>query len=72
LPSYQPHDGLVAIDRTGRRRRVVQRVFAAAGFETRIVHPFVTKRYRQPVDTGNKTDDADLAACGWDSKAVRN
>jgi len=40
----------------------VQRAFAAAGFETRILHPFVTKQYRQPVDPGNKTDDADLAA----------
>jgi transposase len=40
----------------------VQRTFAAAGFETRIVHPFVTKQYRQPVDPGNKTDDTDLGA----------
>jgi len=55
-------DGLVAIERTGRYHRVVQRSFAAAGFETRILHPFVTKQYRQPVDPGNKTDDADLAA----------
>jgi hypothetical protein len=36
--------------------------FAAAGFETRIVHPFVTKQYRQPVDPSKKTDDTDLAA----------
>src|SRR5207302_762417 len=42
--------------------RVVQRTFAAAGFETRILHPFVTKQYRQPVDPGTKTDDTDLAA----------
>jgi transposase len=55
-------DGLVAIERTGRYHRLVQRTFAAAGFETRILHPFVTKQYRQPVDPGNKTDDADLAA----------
>ena len=54
-------DGLVAIERTGRYHRLVQRAFAAAGFETRIVHPFVTKQYRQPVDPGNKTDDTDLA-----------
>ena len=40
----------------------MQRAFAASGFETRILHPFVTKQYRQPVDPGNKTDDADLAA----------
>jgi len=59
---YQLRDGLVAIERTGRYHRVVQRTFAAAGFETRILHPSVTKQYRQPVDPGNKTDDADLGA----------
>jgi transposase len=58
----QLRDGLVAIERTGRYHRIVQRAFAAAGFETRILHPFVTKQYRQPVDPGNKTDDTDLAA----------
>lgn len=58
----QLRDGLVAIERTGRYHRVVQRTFAAAGFETRILHPFTTKQYRQPVDPGNKTDDTDLTA----------
>src|SRR5262245_51473145 len=60
--AHQLRDGLVAIERTGRYHRLVQRTFAAAGFETRILHPFVTKQYRQPVDPGNKTDDTDLAA----------
>jgi transposase len=55
-------DGIVAIERTGRYHRPVQHVFTTAGFETRILHPFVTKQYRQPVDPGNKTDDTDLAA----------
>jgi transposase len=59
---HQLRDGLVAIERTGRYHRIVQRTFAAAGFETRILHPFVTKQYRQPVDPGNKTDDTDLTA----------
>src|SRR6516164_5708361 len=59
---HQLRDGLVAIERTGRYHRHVQRTFVAAGFETRIVHPFVTKQYRQPVDPANKTDDADLCA----------
>lgn len=59
---HQLLDGLVAIERTGRYHRIVQRAFAAAGFETRILHPFVTKQYRQPVDPGNKTDDTDLSA----------
>jgi transposase len=59
---HQLRDGLVAIERTGRYHRIVQRAFSAAGFETRIVHPFTTKQYRQPVDPGHKTDDTDLAA----------
>jgi transposase len=60
--THELQDGLVAIERTGRYHRLVQRAFAAAGFETRIIHPFVTKQYRQPVDPGNKTDDTDLMA----------
>jgi transposase len=59
---HQLRDGVVTIERTGRYHRLVQRTFAAAGFETRILHPFVTKQYRQPVDPGYKTDDRDLAA----------
>jgi transposase len=59
---HQLLDGVVAIERTGRYHRIVQRAFAAAGFETRIVHAFVTKQYRQPIDPGIKTDDTDLAA----------
>jgi transposase len=59
---HQLRDGIVAIERTGRYHRIVQRHFAAAGFETRILHPFVTKQYRLPVDPGNKTDDTDLTA----------
>jgi transposase len=60
--THNIRDGLVAIERTGRYHRLVQRTFAAAGYETRILHPFVTKQYRQPVEPGNKTDDTDLAA----------
>jgi len=60
--THNIRDSLVAIERTGRYHRLVQRTFAAAGFETRILHPFVTKQYRQPVDPANKTDDTDLAA----------
>jgi transposase len=60
--AHDLRDGLVAIERTGRYHRLVQRAFAAAGFETRILHPFVTKQYRQAADPANKTDDTDLAA----------
>lgn len=55
-------DLLVAVERTGRYHGVVRDAFAAAGYETRIVHPFATKQFRQPRDPGNKTDDADLGA----------
>jgi transposase len=55
-------DLVVAIERTGEYHRPVQRAFRQAGFETRLVHPFTSKQYRQPADPGNKTDDTDLAA----------
>src|SRR5260370_25296955 len=56
------HDLLVAVERTGRYHRTVQRACAAAGFEVRIVHPFATKQFRQPSDPRYKTDDPDLVA----------
>jgi transposase len=55
-------DLVVAIERTGEYHRPVQHAFSQAGFETRLVHPFTSKQYRQPADPGNKTDDTDLAA----------
>jgi transposase len=55
-------DLVIAIERTGAYHRPVQRAFRHAGFETRLVHPFTSKQYRQPADPGNKTDDTDLAA----------
>jgi transposase len=55
-------DRVVVIERTGRYHLVVRRAFDAAGFETRIVHPYTTKQLRQPADPGNKTDNADLKA----------
>ena len=61
-PAPTSTTSIVAVERTGRYHRPVQRAFAAAGFEVRIVHPFATKQFRQPADPGNKTDDTDLAA----------
>jgi transposase len=55
-------DLIVAVERTGRYHHPVQRAFAAAGFEVRIVHPFATKQFRQASDPGIKTDDTDLSA----------
>jgi transposase len=62
IHDHDLRDLLVAIERTGRYHHTVRRAFAAAGFETRIVHPFATSRLRQPSDPGNKSDDTDLAA----------
>lgn len=55
-------DLIVALERTGNYHLAPQRAFAAAGFETRIVHPFATRQFRQPADPGNKTDHTDLLA----------
>jgi transposase len=55
-------DVLVAVERTGRYHHPIKRAFQAASFDVRIVHPFTTKRFRQPADPGTKTDDTDLAA----------
>jgi transposase len=55
-------DHIVSVERTGRYHGPIQRAFAAAGSEVRIVHPFATKQFRLPADPGNKTDDTDLSA----------
>ena len=62
MHDHDLRDLLVAIERTGRYHHPVRNAFGAAGFETRIVHPFATSRLRQPSDPGNKTDDTDLMA----------
>jgi transposase len=51
---------LVAIERTGNYHRPVQRAFRDAGYETRIVHPFAARQFRQVEHPGDKTDDHDL------------
>jgi transposase len=55
-------DLIIVIERTGRYHGPIQRAFANAGFEVRILHPYTTKQFRQPADPGNKTDDTDLSA----------
>jgi transposase len=62
IRQHDLRDLVVAIERTGDYHRPVQLAFRQAGFETRLVHPFTSKQYRQPADPGNKTDDTDLAA----------
>jgi transposase len=62
MRKYAITDLIAAIERTGQYHRPVQRAFRSAGFDTRIVHPYTSKQYRQPSDPDNKTDDTDLAA----------
>jgi len=52
----------VIVERTGQYHLPVQRAFADAGFETRVLHPCATKQYRGAVSPDVKTDDIDLAA----------
>jgi transposase len=59
---HQLRDHIVVLERTGRYHHLARRAFAAAGFETRLLHPFATKQFRQVDNPGDKTDDTDLAA----------
>jgi transposase len=62
LEQHDIKDHLVAVERTGRYHGPIQRAFARAGSQVRIVHPFATKQFRLPANPGNKTDDTDLSA----------
>ena len=62
METHDIRDVIVAVERTGHYHRLVQRAFAAAAFDVRIVHPLTTKQFRLPADPGNKTDDTDLMA----------
>jgi transposase len=54
------NDHLVAVEMTGTYHRPVQRAFRQAGSETRLVHPFASRHYRQASHADTKTDDHDL------------
>lgn len=60
VTKHQLTDVLVAVERTGNYHRPVQRAFREAGFETRIVHPFAARQFREVEHPGDKTDDHDL------------
>jgi transposase len=62
MQEHEIQDVVVAIESTGAYHRLVQDGFRRADFETRLVHPFASKQFRQPANPGNKTDDTDLAA----------
>jgi len=61
-PPHDLRDVLVASERTGRYHHVVRDAFRCAHFETRVVHPYTSQRFRQPADADHQTDDTDLAA----------
>src|SRR5262249_46259053 len=53
-------DLVVAIEQTGAYHRPVKRVYAAAGFDTRTVHPCVSRYFREVGAYDTKTDPNDL------------
>ena len=53
-------DLVVAVEQTGAYHRPIQRAYAAAGFETRIVHPSISRHFREAGAYDNKTDPTDL------------
>lgn len=61
-------DLVVAVERTGRYHHPLQRAFVAAGLEVRIVHPLISRHFRQMADPQIKTDDKDLG--GIDLAAI--
>ena len=52
----------MAVEMTGIYHKPVYRAFRKAHFDTRIVHPFASNHYRQPLHPDEKTDDKDLEA----------
>ena len=60
LDQHELRDVVVAIERTGTYHRPMQVACRNAGLESRLVHPFASKQFRQPADPNNKTDDTDL------------
>ena len=55
-------DTIVAVEMTGIYHKPVYRAFRKARFDTRIVHPFASNHYRQPLHPDEKSDDKDLEA----------
>jgi transposase len=60
MTSHQLADLVVVIERTGRYHQPVQRAFAAAGWDVRIIHPMISHHFRHAAHPGEKTDDTDL------------
>lgn len=71
VEEYGIRDMIVVVERTGNYHEPARRAFARARFDTRVIHPFATKQFRQAESPGVKTDDKDLiaihrgACCGF-------
>src|SRR5262249_37575048 len=62
VAEHDLRDLVVAIEQTGRYHRPVKRAFAAAGFDTPVVHPAISRHYRQAAEYDTKTDRTDTEA----------
>jgi transposase len=62
IDKHRLREILVAVERTGNYHLPVLRAFQAAGYATRVLHPFATKQFREADKPGDKTDENDLAA----------
>ena len=61
MTTHHIRDLIVAVERTGRHHIPAYHAFSAADFDTRVVHPSISRHFRQAGDLDNKTDDTDLA-----------
>ena len=76
VAEHDLRDLVVAVEQTGRSHRPVKRAFAAAGFDTRVVHPAISRHYRQAADSDTKTPRPSARSCrscssGWEVRRRR-
>jgi transposase len=62
VAEHDLRDLVVAIEPTGRAPRPVKRAFAAAGLDTRVVHPAISRHYRPAAESDTQTDRTDTEA----------
>jgi transposase len=60
ITTHDLRDLVVAIEQTGTYHRPIQRAYADAGFQARIVHPSISRHFREAGAYDNKTDPTDL------------
>jgi transposase len=60
IAAHDLQDLVVAVERTGRYHLPLLRAFTTAGYDTRVVHPSISRHFREAATYDNKTDDTDL------------